>query len=45
MSGANCYSQDYSSLADQLAAQGYLVVIADQLHPNPPDVSYLSRKQ
>ena len=41
MSGANCYSQDYSVLQHLLASRGYLVVVADHLHP-VPDVRFLS---
>ena len=44
MSGANCYSQDYSFLQHQLAGQGYLVAVVDQLHPAPLDLPYVSRE-
>ena len=45
MSGANCYSQDYSLLEQQLAGRGYLVAIVDELHPITPEYSYaLSRE-
>ncbi|KAL0052254.1 hypothetical protein WJX82_010791 [Trebouxia sp. C0006] len=37
MTGANCYSQDYSFLEQQLAGRGYLVAIIDELHPVTPD--------
>lgn len=42
MSGANCYSQDYSFLQHQLAGQGYLVAVVDQLHPVPPGAPYVA---
>lgn len=44
MTGANCYSQDYSQLERQLAAMGYLVAVVDQLHPIPSSISFLASK-
>ena len=44
MTGANCYSQDYSFLEQQLAGRGYLVAIIDELHPVTPDTqAFISR--
>ncbi len=46
MAGANCYSQDYSLLEQQLAGRGYLVAIIDELHPVTPDTqAFISRTQ
>lgn len=45
MTGANCFSQDYSVLEHQLASRGYLVAVADQLHPLvPPFTNVLARE-
>ena len=33
MQGFNCYSSDYTRIQQLLAAQGYLVAIADEFHP------------
>ena len=44
MVGANCYSQDYRFLEQQLAGKGYLVAIIDELHPVTPDTqAFISR--
>lgn len=32
MSGALCYTKDYSFLLNQLASKGYMVAIVDQIH-------------
>lgn len=46
MVGANCYSQDYSFLEQQLAGKGYLVAVIDELHPVTPDTqAFISRRQ
>jgi len=46
MTGANCYSQDYSFLEQQLAGKGYLVAVIDELHPVTPDTqAFISCKQ
>jgi len=46
MVGANCYSQDYSFLEQQLAGKGYLVAVIDELHPVAPDTqAFISRRQ
>ena len=42
--GANCYSQDYSFLTQQLAGRGYLVAVADELHPASTSDPFISRK-
>lgn len=36
--GANCYSQDYHFLMNQLASKGYLAVIATEQHPSDIDL-------
>lgn len=33
MQGFNCYASDYTGIQQLLAAQGYLVAIADEFHP------------
>ena len=42
--GANCYSQDYRFLEQQLAGRGYLVAVADELHPVTAALPLASRK-
>lgn len=41
--GANCYSQDYGFLTQQLAGRGYLVAVADELHPASTSDPFISR--
>ena len=46
MVGANCHSQDYSFLEQQLAGRALLVAIIDELHAVTPDTqAFISRTQ
>lgn len=41
--GANCYSQDYRFLEEQLAGRGYLIAVADEVHPVTASAPFASR--
>ena len=36
--GANCYSQDYGFLMNQIASKGYLAVVTTEQHPSDVDL-------
>lgn len=36
--GANCYSQDYQFLMNQIASKGYLAVVTTEQHPSDKDL-------